>query len=160
MRLFPSSSTGRLVFRSGCGSVPFLWAALLDMLSASVRHPCRAWIEWVDSASKPADGLIRDRTDDGWTRSQAWCVRDAFLPPLLEWLSSPSSVLTCRLEPNVLRGERNCAANFASLTNTTPMKRTLCSLFLASCFLLGLLLVCFASCVLLLVFCFKVLVPR
>ncbi len=34
----------------------------------------RAWFEWIDSKSNPADGLSRDGVYDTWTMSQHWQV--------------------------------------------------------------------------------------
>lgn len=47
-------------------------AAHLMML----QNRCRAWFEWIDSDSNPADGLSRDGCLDEWTQDQGWHLRD------------------------------------------------------------------------------------
>ena len=42
----------------------------------------RTWIEWVDSASNPADGLSRLGLADPWTAAQPWRVQEFSFPPL------------------------------------------------------------------------------
>ena len=37
-------------------------------------------MEWIDSASNPADGLSRDGLADTWTVSQGWQLQLAILP--------------------------------------------------------------------------------
>jgi hypothetical protein len=41
---------------------------------------CRCWIEWIDSASNPSDGLSRDGLLDSWTLQQGWNLAEASLP--------------------------------------------------------------------------------
>ena len=43
-------------------------AAAVAFQNASLNH--RAWYEWIDSESNPADGLSRDGLQDAWTRKQ------------------------------------------------------------------------------------------
>ena len=38
---------------------------------------CRAWFEWVDSESNPADGLSRLGLHDPWTARQGWQLANA-----------------------------------------------------------------------------------
>ena len=41
---------------------------------------CRIWVEWINSASNPSDGLSRGGLQDAWTLSQGWSLTYAFLP--------------------------------------------------------------------------------
>ena len=41
---------------------------------------CRCWVDWIDSASNPSDGLSRDGIKDEWTARQNWAVSE--LQPL------------------------------------------------------------------------------
>ena len=42
---------------------------------------CRAWFEWIDSASNCSDGLSRDGLRDAWTVAQGWNLRKGEVPP-------------------------------------------------------------------------------
>ena len=41
----------------------------------------RVWVEWIDSASNPADGLSRGGLEDGWTQQQGWLLSEGTQPP-------------------------------------------------------------------------------
>jgi hypothetical protein len=47
------------------------------------RLQTRIWFEWIDTESNPADGLSRDGTNDEWTLSQHWLLREFPFPSLL-----------------------------------------------------------------------------
>jgi hypothetical protein len=49
----------------------------------------RTWIEWIDSASNPADGLSRLGLLDEWTAAQPWQVQEFSFPSL----SAPATFL-------------------------------------------------------------------
>jgi hypothetical protein len=42
---------------------------------------CRIWLEWVDSAANPSDGLSRDGYFDKWTLAQGWSLEQLTIPP-------------------------------------------------------------------------------
>ena len=48
----------------------------------------RVWIEWIDSASNPADGLSRAGLHDPWTQTLGWELAVSTHPP---WSSTPNS---------------------------------------------------------------------
>ena len=48
----------------------------------------RVWIEWIDSASNPSDGLSRAGLQDPWTQAQDWELSVARVPP---WTGTPNS---------------------------------------------------------------------
>ena len=48
----------------------------------------RVWIEWIDSASNPADGLSRAGLLDPWTQTQGWDLSVSRHPP---WTHNPNS---------------------------------------------------------------------
>ena len=41
----------------------------------------RVWVEWIDSASNPADGLSRGGLEDSWTQQQGWLLTEGAQPP-------------------------------------------------------------------------------
>jgi hypothetical protein len=49
----------------------------------------RCWIEWIDSASNPSDGLSRDGICDEWIAQQGWRLSVAAMSPWGEYLSQP-----------------------------------------------------------------------
>ena len=48
----------------------------------------RVWIEWIDSASNPSDGLSRAGLLDPWTQAQGWDLSNSRDPP---WSDTPNS---------------------------------------------------------------------
>ena len=44
---------------------------------------CLVWVEWIDSASNPSDGLSRDGLSDAWTVSQEWDLAEVQVPSSL-----------------------------------------------------------------------------
>ena len=50
----------------------------------------RVWIEWVDSASNPSDGLSRLGLQDPWTRMQDWALSAPDDSPWRENTSHPN----------------------------------------------------------------------
>ena len=46
-----------------------------------VSTACRAWFEWIDSASNPADGLSRLGLSDPWSLDQGWDSEEYQFPP-------------------------------------------------------------------------------
>ena len=50
---------------------------------------CRVWIEWIDSASNPADGLSRQGLADPWTQEQQWDLSTPGLPPWHDDTTAP-----------------------------------------------------------------------
>ena len=42
---------------------------------------CRIWLEWMDSAANPSDGLSRDGYLDKWTLEQGWSLEQLTIPP-------------------------------------------------------------------------------
>ena len=40
----------------------------------------RVWVEYVESASNPADGLSRAGLEDAWTRAQGWTLKEVPCP--------------------------------------------------------------------------------
>eukprot|EP00933_Yihiella_yeosuensis_P052119 TRINITY_DN50123_c0_g1_i1.p1 TRINITY_DN50123_c0_g1~~TRINITY_DN50123_c0_g1_i1.p1 ORF type:complete len:177 (-),score=13.43 TRINITY_DN50123_c0_g1_i1:54-584(-) len=47
---------------------------------ALIKLRCFVWVEWIDSASNPSDGLSRDGLADRWTVSQGWDLADVQVP--------------------------------------------------------------------------------
>ena len=45
------------------------------------KHRIRVWIEYVESASNPSDGLSRDGVQDEWTIRQGWTLKQVECPP-------------------------------------------------------------------------------
>ena len=52
----------------------------------------RVWIEWIDSASNPADGLSRAGLQDPWTQAQGWELSVARDPPWSGVHNSPDAL--------------------------------------------------------------------
>ena len=48
------------------------------------RLNCRVWVEYVESASNPADGLSRDGLGDAWTRAQGWQLKTVPCPAFFQ----------------------------------------------------------------------------
>ena len=65
-------------------------AAVTHLALASLG--ARVWIDWVDTASNPADGVSRDGVLDVWSQGQGWDITE--VPPLT-WYSYPSDPFTC-----------------------------------------------------------------
>ena len=45
---------------------------------------CRVWIEYVDSASNPADRLSRAGLEDAWARAQGWALKEVPCPAFFD----------------------------------------------------------------------------
>ena len=48
------------------------------------RLNIRVWVEYVESASNPADGLSRAGLEDAWTRAQGWTLKEVPCPAFFE----------------------------------------------------------------------------
>ena len=48
------------------------------------RLGCRVWIEYVESASNPADGLSRDGLNNAWTIAQGWTLKEVPCPSFFD----------------------------------------------------------------------------
>ena len=65
-------------------------AAVTHLSLASLG--AREWIDWVDTASNPADGVSRAGVLDMWSQRQGWDISE--VQPL-NWYSYPSDPFTC-----------------------------------------------------------------
>ena len=65
------------------------------------RLGVRVWIEFVESASNPADGLSRAGLEDAWTRAQGWTLKEVPCPEFFRMESatvdSVQSIVTAAL---------------------------------------------------------------
>ena len=52
------------------------------------RLNCRVWVEFVESASNPADGLSRAGLEDPWTRAQGWQLKEVPCPAFFQMESA------------------------------------------------------------------------
>ena len=56
------------------------------------KRQIRPWIEWIDSASNPSDGLSRLGIEDEWTRTQPWRLCELSFPVELYFVSRPTDL--------------------------------------------------------------------
>ena len=48
----------------------------------------RVWVEYVESASNPADGLSRAGLEDAWTNAQGWTLKEVPCPDFFQMESA------------------------------------------------------------------------
>ena len=65
------------------------------------RLGVRVWVEYVESASNPADGLSRAGLEDPWTRALGWTLKKVPCPSLFDMetatVDSVQSIVTAAL---------------------------------------------------------------
>ena len=56
------------------------------------KRQIRPWIEWIDSASNPSDGLSRLGIEDEWTQTQPWRLCKLSFPVELRFVARPTDL--------------------------------------------------------------------
>ena len=64
----------------GASAKADLCAITVAIHAIFARPNCRVWVEYVESASNPADGLSRAGLEDAWTLAQGWSLREVPCP--------------------------------------------------------------------------------
>ena len=64
----------------GASAKADLCAITVAIHAIFARLNCRVWVEYVESASNPADGLSRAGLEDAWTLAQGWSLREVPCP--------------------------------------------------------------------------------
>ena len=69
----------------GASAKADLCAITVALHAIFARLNVRVWIEYVESASNPADGLSRAGLEDAWTCAQGWALKEVPCPASLTW---------------------------------------------------------------------------
>jgi hypothetical protein len=72
----------------GASAKADLTAIAVAIHAVFARLNCRVWIEYVESASNPADGLSRAGLEDPWTRAQGWQLKEVPCPMFFQMESA------------------------------------------------------------------------
>ena len=68
----------------GASAKADLCAITVALHALFARLGARVWIEYVESASNPADGLSRDGIEDAWTVAQGWTLKQVPCPSFFD----------------------------------------------------------------------------
>ena len=68
----------------GASAKADLCAITVALHALFARLGARVWIEYVESASNPADGLSRDGVNDAWTVAQGWTLKEVPCPSFFD----------------------------------------------------------------------------
>ena len=82
----PRTHCLRLMPIRGTGTKPLadISAIAVALHAISARLGVRVWVEYVESASNPADGLSRAGLEDAWTKAQGWTLKEVPCPKLFQ----------------------------------------------------------------------------
>ena len=81
---FIDNVSAAMALIKGASAKADLSAITVAIHAVFARLRVRVWIECVDSASNPADGLSRDGLEDAWTPAQGWTLKEVPCPAFFD----------------------------------------------------------------------------
>jgi hypothetical protein len=75
---------GLLCSSAALGAKADTSAIAVALRAIFARLGARVWVEYVESASNPADGLSRAGLEDAWTKAQGWTLKEVPCPNLFQ----------------------------------------------------------------------------
>ena len=86
--MMPTSSgslkSAAMALIKGASAKADLSAITVAIHAVFARLRVRVWIEYVESASNPADGLSRAGLEDAWTLAQGWTLKEVPCPAFFD----------------------------------------------------------------------------
>ena len=77
---FVDNVSAAMALIKGASAKADLSAIAVAIHAVFARLRVRVWVEYVESASSPADGLSRAGLEDAWTRAQGWTLKEVPCP--------------------------------------------------------------------------------